>query len=184
MPNLQSDQAKLCLYINTATFLTLNPLIHKTQHQSFPTIILHTPIKPTQQVARAPKHSQSANQVPHSCTRCMCMESVLPWWPRRVYLQVNAGLVPSDIRRLQLLDEDDDDPDEEHKINLMKESALRCQSNACTPSRYVLHHPSQQRCWILVTRQISGLYECAFFNVIVSIVTANTRCVVDTIHNT
>lgn len=58
------------------------------------------------------------------------MGNVLPWRLRQAYLQVNARLVPSDIWRLQLLDEDDDDPDEEHKVNLMgrkiKESASQC----------------------------------------------------------
>lgn len=67
------------------------------------------------------------------------MGNVLPWRLRQVYLQVNAGLVPSDIWRLQLLDQDDDDPDEEHKVNLTGTEdkrfsvAREWRSKVCTP---------------------------------------------------
>lgn len=67
----------------------------------------------------------------------MCIGNVLPWRPRQACLQVNAGLVPSDIWRLQLLDEDDDDPNKEHKVYLMgkkiKVNVAVPDKGLCTP---------------------------------------------------
>lgn len=136
---------KLWRYIDTVSFLMINILIHKfiiSSHSS------HTNQTDTAG-CQGLKHEQSANQVPQSCTQCMCLRNVLPWRLRQAYLQVNAGLVPSNIWWLQLLDKDDDDPDEEHEVNLIGRNKNKSQ---CRSTGQKFTHPSYvlpQWCWIL-----------------------------------
>lgn len=76
------------------------------------------------------------------------------WHPHShiAYLQVDAGLIASHVWGLQLLYQDDDDADEEHKVHLSREGKAKLESLSSLvspPLNWTLSRPGKSPCRLL-----------------------------------